>query len=365
MSRRIIMLAGLAAVMVVLAAYLGLSHGVRAWFPEGFRGPAEAAQERTLTTIHAEMTLPAELAPEGALATVALPYIDDFEGSWPGPWRGKTGGDPTWSRIDCNSHSSTHSASASGDPNCSTYGNGLERWMVYGPFDLREAQAGGVQFWFDLDTLDHDWLLAYVSTDAKNWCGGGPDGNSGGWTNSWPGFFPVDFGDPDCPVLGRARVWFAFVFRSDDTGTATGAWVDDVCIWRDDPSVCPSPTPTPTGTPPPTPTGTPPPTPTGTPPPTPTGTPPPTPMPRAMTIPATSWANFAWTGDAVPPEDVAHCFNDQKIAAMYRLDPETQEFERWFLSHDELTTMGDVAPFDVLLALNASDEPATFMMDGG
>jgi len=99
--------------------------------------------------------------------------------------------------------------------------------------------------------------------------------------------------------------------------------------------------------------------------PTPMPTPPtPTPMGEA-TIPAHSWANFAWTGDTASPEEVAHCYNDQKIAAMYRLDPETQEFERWFLSHDELTTMGDVAPFDVLLALNTSRQPATCTMNGG
>ncbi|KPJ48554.1 MAG: hypothetical protein AMJ38_05080 [Dehalococcoidia bacterium DG_22] len=87
--------------------------------------------------------------------------------------------------------------------------------------------------------------------------------------------------------------------------------------------------------------------------------------PQTFTIPAHSWGNFAWTGDTVSPEEVAHCANDQKIAAMYRLDAETQEFERWFLSHDELTTMGDVAPFDVLLALNTSDQPATCTMNGG
>jgi hypothetical protein len=62
---------------------------------------------------------------------------------------------------------------------------------------------------------------------------------------------------------------------------------------------------------------------------------------------------------------VAHCYNDGKIAAMYRLDPETQMFERWFSGNDGGSNMGDVAPFDVLLALNASDQPATCMMDGG
>ncbi|MDP2948418.1 MAG: hypothetical protein Q8P22_02630 [Chloroflexota bacterium] len=247
MPRRIIVLAGLAAIMVVLAAYPGLSHGVRAWFAEGSRDPTEAAQERTLATKHAEIRLPAELVPEGAPSMAAIPFIDDFEGPWPGAWQ-ERGMD--WDRVDCNSHSPTHSASASGDPTCTTYRNN-QNWsgIVYGPFDLTGAAAGGVQFWFDLDTMDNDWLLAFVSIDGNNWCGRGPSGDSAGWTNSWPGFAPWDFGDPVCPppdtliVLGQPQVWFAFIFRSDDALTGTGAWVDDVCIWRDDPSVCGGPPP--------------------------------------------------------------------------------------------------------------------------
>jgi hypothetical protein len=86
---------------------------------------------------------------------------------------------------------------------------------------------------------------------------------------------------------------------------------------------------------------------------------------RMLTIPARSWGNFAWTGDTASPEDVAHCWNDSAIAAMWRLDTETQEFERWLPGRDDLTTMGDVARLDVLWALNASDQPATCTTDGG
>jgi hypothetical protein len=103
--------------------------------------------------------------------------------------------------------------------------------------------------------------------------------------------------------------------------------------------------------------------PTPTPPPTPTPTPTPTPKPtKEVTIPARSWLNFPWTGDTDSPEEVAHCFNDSAIAAMWRLDAETQEFERWLPGRDDLTTMGHVARLDVLWALNASDEPHTCTM---
>ena len=83
---------------------------------------------------------------------------------------------------------------------------------------------------------------------------------------------------------------------------------------------------------------------------------------RAVTIPAGSWANFAWTGDSSPPEEVAHCYNDRKIAVMYRLDAATQTFQRWIRDRDDLSNMGDVQRYDALLALNTNDQPATCNM---
>jgi hypothetical protein len=117
------------------------------------------------------------------------------------------------------------------------------------------------------------------------------------------------------------------------------------------PSGC-SPTPTPTRTPTRTPTPTA--TATATPTPTPGGT-------QAVTIPAGSWANFAWTGDS-SPQTVADCFGAGNIAVMYRLDAATQTFQRWIRGRDDLSTMSDVQRYDALLALNASAQPATCNM---
>ncbi|KPK21064.1 MAG: hypothetical protein AMJ76_03695, partial [Dehalococcoidia bacterium SM23_28_1] len=114
------------------------------------------------------------------------------------------------------------------------------------------------------------------------------------------------------------------------------------------PGSCSAPTPTPTPTP----------TPGLTPEPTPDLTPTPT---RAVTIPAQGWANFAWTG-ASSAQEVVDCFGEDKIAVMYRLNAETQAFERWVRGREELSTMGDVAQFDALLALNGSGESATCEM---
>jgi hypothetical protein len=86
--------------------------------------------------------------------------------------------------------------------------------------------------------------------------------------------------------------------------------------------------------------------------------------PRTLTIPANSWANLAWTG-ATSAQDVANCFGEGKIAVMYRLDAASQSFQRWIRGREDLSNMGDVARFDVLLALNASGEPATCDIPGG
>jgi len=113
-------------------------------------------------------------------------------------------------------------------------------------------------------------------------------------------------------------------------------------------SGCSTPTPTPTPTATATPTATP----------TPSATPGPT---RTVTIPAGSWANFAWTG-ASSPQTVADCFGAGNVAVMYRLDAASGTFQRWIGGRDDLSNMGDVQRFDALLALNTSAQPATCTM---
>jgi hypothetical protein len=78
---------------------------------------------------------------------------------------------------------------------------------------------------------------------------------------------------------------------------------------------------------------------------------------RTVTIPAGKWANFAWTGYfTLPPQQVADCFAGGNISVMYRLDAATGLFQRWIRGHPELSDMGDIAPFDAILALNASSQ---------
>jgi hypothetical protein len=80
---------------------------------------------------------------------------------------------------------------------------------------------------------------------------------------------------------------------------------------------------------------------------------------RSLTIPTGSWANFAWTGAAIlPAAATAQCFGEGNVAVMYRLNASTQTFARWIRGRDDLSNMGEVYPYDALLALNGSGQPA-------
>jgi hypothetical protein len=167
----------------------------------------------------------------------------------------------------------------------------------------------------------------------------------------------VDMDGPTLPVDAEYNNWGLCTLAEieqeifDHADDPAQGFVDyDPFIAPSGCSATPTPTATPTRTPTPTPTA----TPVATATPTPGGT-------RAVTIPAGSWANFAWTG-ASSPQTVADCFGAGNIAVMYRLDAATQTFQRWIRGRDDLSNMGDVQRYDALLALNAGAQPATCNM---
>jgi hypothetical protein len=59
-----------------------------------------------------------------------------------------------------------------------------------------------------------------------------------------------------------------------------------------------------------------------------------------------------------PAAGAADACGEGKIAVMYRLDAATQTFERWIRGRPDLSNMTDVQPYDALLALNGSGQPA-------
>jgi hypothetical protein len=81
--------------------------------------------------------------------------------------------------------------------------------------------------------------------------------------------------------------------------------------------------------------------------------------PLSLTIPVGSWANFAWLAFTVPAELAPQACSEDSIAVIYRLDANTQTFQRWIRGRPELSNMTAVQPYDALLALNSSGQPST------
>jgi hypothetical protein len=74
-------------------------------------------------------------------------------------------------------------------------------------------------------------------------------------------------------------------------------------------------------------------------------------------IRAGGWLNFSGNFNA-PAGEVAQACGEGNITVMYRLDAAAQTFQRWIRGRPELSNMTDVQPYDALLALTASGQPA-------
>ncbi len=133
----------------------------------------------------------------GVLATdwITIKY-EGFEGVFPGSWT--LYGDPTW--CDTNYRSSVGSWSgwnACGGSNGvqagAHYPPNMNAWMVYGPFDLSDAQDAEVTFqhWTKTEA-NYDFFSYAVSIDGANFYATSLSGDWTGGSNPWK---PVTF---DC-----------------------------------------------------------------------------------------------------------------------------------------------------------------------
>ena len=165
---------------------------------------------------------------------------ESFEGVFPGSWiiidnNGATGGDIYWDDTSFRSFLGNWSAwCADGGVNSvpagGQYLNNMDTWMIYGPLDFSDAEAGSVSLrhWNDSEQ-DFDFFKYLVSIDGSNFFGYQVSGNSGGWQSraidltSVPGL-----GD----ITGTPSIWIAFRFESDGSLTGEGAYVDEVRVTK-------------------------------------------------------------------------------------------------------------------------------------
>jgi M6 family metalloprotease-like protein len=198
-----------------------------------------AARTGTLTVAGQIVTVA-----QSAGNTVTM-FSDGFEGSFPGQWKlwvstGQPDTTVSWGRSTYRNTGGVASlwcagGGTSAQPQGGNYLPNMGTWAVYGPFSLADATAAQVQFetWYNTETYnsttgkgDRFWWV--ISTDGANFSGFYLSGNSGGWVHKTMNFSDVT----NITAVGASQVWFAFLFSSDSSVQAEGAYVDNFVLTK-------------------------------------------------------------------------------------------------------------------------------------
>jgi hypothetical protein len=153
--------------------------------------------------------------------TTSTIFADGFEGS--AAWQ--YAGSPTWAPTTYRAATGSRSAYCAGSTIAAPgpYANNMKAWIYAGPFNLSAVTASSLLYKLYLNSSDE--FKTMVSVDGSNFYGWGVSGNSQGWVDR-----SIDL--KTIPTLGsvcgRSQVWIAFVFKSDASRTAEGAYIDDV-----------------------------------------------------------------------------------------------------------------------------------------
>ena len=164
----------------------------------------------------------------------------------------------TWGRVTTGPHPNSAWVAATAlngepalTPGTSTYPNGMEALLIYGPLDLSSYGDAVVSTTYFLDSRPGDYFGVAVSTDGSNFTALSADSSA---NSSLTVAHTAIYGLK--PYARQSGVWLAFYFTSNTDGSAGfGAFVDDVVIRGLPlskiymPLVARQPTPTPTAVP--------------------------------------------------------------------------------------------------------------------
>ncbi|MDZ7288699.1 MAG: T9SS type A sorting domain-containing protein [candidate division KSB1 bacterium] len=179
-------------------------------------------------------------APRGGLVTI---MSEDFEGTFPsGSWSFNSG-NYTWAKRNCSAHAGSYSAWAIGGGTTGSalscganYPNSLSTIMIYGPFDLSDANWAAFSFFVSLNSESNaDYFSFLASEDGTNFSGYSLSGStSGGWIPFTQALTAVPTSAGVFKNLtGKPKVWMAFAFSSNATvNFANGAFVDDIVLQK-------------------------------------------------------------------------------------------------------------------------------------
>ena len=130
-----------------------------------------------------------------------------------------------WDDLTCRSHNGSWSIWAAdiGDMvDCNLYDNNMQAWMIYGPFDLSDAQDAELNFYYwNYSESGYDYFKWLASSNGSSFNGFKTSGNTGGWVSK-----NFDLSS----YIGDSSVWIAFKFDSDPSITYEGAYVDDIVL---------------------------------------------------------------------------------------------------------------------------------------
>ncbi|MBI5414589.1 S8 family serine peptidase, partial [Candidatus Peregrinibacteria bacterium] len=166
---------------------------------------------------------------------------ENFEGAFPpggSSWQAydnnSNSGNDYWDDVNCHPHTGSWSAwaAATGDmPDCGQYDNNMNSWMVYGPFNLSDANEAELNFYFQNDSEQNwDFFGYYASINGLNYSGFQNTGSTGGW--AYRSFDLTNVGTLG-NLTGQPQVWIAFVFSSDNSvNSLQGAYVDDIWLGK-------------------------------------------------------------------------------------------------------------------------------------
>ncbi len=179
----------------------------------------------------------------GAASDGITIFSDDFEGDL-SKWKlaTTTGASATaWGTVSCKTKDGNGAAwcaggGAAAQPACTQYAPGEGTFLISGPFDLSDAVDGTWDFdlWTDIDdggtpNDPADAVYWMWSLDGKSYSGYGTSGATSGWEHVTVNLSEMTMSDGS-PVVGKSKVYLAFLFLSDATTQKEGAYVDNVVI---------------------------------------------------------------------------------------------------------------------------------------
>lgn len=168
---------------------------------------------------------------------------EGFEGSFPaGLWSVETS-NYNWAKRNVTSHIGSNCAWAIGGGTIGStlslgayYPNSLYTTLVYGPFDLSDANWASLSFYVSLNTeSDYDYFSFMASDDGTDFYGYSLTGTT---ADQWLQFtLPLSAvptsSDSYQNYTGKSSVWIAFSFDSDDIiNYPNGVFLDDVLLQK-------------------------------------------------------------------------------------------------------------------------------------